>query len=127
MKISLVKDDAVMGVDGVFRTVDVSDLDATIHALQFDTAAGKGRIWFKAESDKGQADLTDFAPYQVFVDRWTAAAPPPPPPPKPPIDFSDVENVEKALKALGLVVAAWNGKTRVELRAAFKTAWDSLP
>lgn len=23
--------------------------------------------------------LTDFAPYQVFVDRWTAAAPPPPP------------------------------------------------
>lgn len=44
----------------------------------------------------------------------------------PPIDLSDVENVERALKALGLVVAAWNGKTRDQLRAAFKQAWDSL-
>lgn len=47
--------------------------------------------------------------------------------PKPPIDFSDVENVEKALKALGMVAAAWNGKTRQQLRDAFKQAWDSLP
>jgi len=47
--------------------------------------------------------------------------------PKPPIDFSDVDNVEKALKALGLVVAAWNGKTPAQLKAAFKTAWESLP
>lgn len=47
--------------------------------------------------------------------------------PKPPIDFSDVDNVEKALKALGLVTAAWNGKTPAQLKAAFKTAWDSLP
>lgn len=45
----------------------------------------------------------------------------------PPIDFSDVDNVEKALKALGLVCAAWNGKTPAQLKTAFKTAWDSLP
>ena len=45
----------------------------------------------------------------------------------PPIDFADVDNVEKALKALGLVCAAWNGKTPAQLKAAFKTAWDSLP
>ena len=47
--------------------------------------------------------------------------------PKPSIDFSDVDNVEKALKALGLVVAAWNGKTPAQLKAAFKTAWEGLP
>ena len=47
--------------------------------------------------------------------------------PKPPIDFSNVDNAEKALKALGLVVAAWNGKTPAQLKAAFKTAWGSLP
>lgn len=47
--------------------------------------------------------------------------------PRPPIDFSNVDNVEKALKALGLVIAAWNGKTPAQLKDAFKTAWDSLP
>mgnify|MGYP001574047611 CR=1 FL=1 len=44
-----------------------------------------------------------------------------------PIDFFDVDNVEKALKAFGLVVAAGNGKTPAQLKAAFKTAWGSLP
>ena len=44
----------------------------------------------------------------------------------PPIDLSNVDNIEKALKALGLVCAAWNGKTPAQLKAAFKTAWDAL-
>ena len=57
----------------------------------------------------------------------TALVPPPATPAPPPIDFSNVDNVEKALKALGLVCAAWNGKTPAQLKAAFKTAWDSLP
>ena len=48
-------------------------------------------------------------------------------PPAPVIDFSDPDNHAKAIKALGLVVAAWNGKTVPQLKAAFKTAWDSLP
>ena len=47
--------------------------------------------------------------------------------PRAPIDFSNVDNVEKALKALGLVCAVWNGKTPAQLKAAFKTSWDSLP
>lgn len=82
MKISIVKEDAVVGVDGVFRSVDVSDLDATVHAIQFDSVAGKGRIWFKAETDKGQADLTIISLYQVYIDRWMAAEPLPAPAPR---------------------------------------------
>lgn len=45
----------------------------------------------------------------------------------PPIDFSNIDNVEKALKALGLVMASWNGKTTAQLKTAFTTAWNSLP
>jgi len=48
-------------------------------------------------------------------------------PKPPPIDFSDVDNIEKSLKALGLVCAPWNGKTPTQLKASFKTAWESLP
>jgi len=47
--------------------------------------------------------------------------------PKPPIDFSDVDQIEKSLKALGLVVAQWTSHTPAQLKAAFKAAWDSLP
>lgn len=126
MKISIVNADSLVGIDGVFRSVDLTEIDETIHAVQFDTALSKGRIWFKAETDKGQADVTDIAPYQVYIDRWTAAAPVVTPP-APPLDQSDFDNIQKSIKALGMVVAAWNGKTVPQLKSAFKSAWDSLP
>jgi len=45
----------------------------------------------------------------------------------PPIDQSDLDNTEKSIKALALVVAQWNGKTIPQLKAAFRVARDSLP
>jgi len=65
---------------------------------------------------------------RVAYNEWLAKgnAPVPADPVPTPIDFSDVDSAEKALKALGLVVAAWNGKTPAQLKAAFKAAWDSL-
>jgi len=47
--------------------------------------------------------------------------------PQPPIDFSDVDNVEKGLRSLGLVMATWSAKTPAQLKTAFRTAWNSLP
>lgn len=46
--------------------------------------------------------------------------------PTPP-DMADVDNLEKGLKALGLVMAQWAGKTPAQLKAAFKAAWETLP
>jgi hypothetical protein len=70
-------------------------------------------------------DNMDWVAYQKWLAEGNTPNPQDPDPA--PIDFSDVDNVEKALKALGLVVAAWNGKTPAQLKAAFKAAWDSLP
>lgn len=116
MRITIVQDDGVAGVDGVFRRIDVSELAGEIRAVQFDTERGAGHIEFdpgvtvevdvrdfeaekRAERAAGddrekQAQLkmitkkgrvrrapepiSDFAPYQVYLDRWHAAAPPPP-------------------------------------------------
>ena len=47
--------------------------------------------------------------------------------PKPPIDFSDVNNIEKGLKALALCVAQIGGLTVPQLKTLFKQKWDSLP
>jgi hypothetical protein len=47
--------------------------------------------------------------------------------PKPSIDFSDVNNIEKGLKALALCVAQIGGLTVPQLKTLFKQKWDSLP
>lgn len=61
--------------------------------------------------------------------QWRAAGntPLPADPPPAPIDFSDTDNLEKALKCVLLVAARWAGKTPAQAKAAFKTDWDALP
>lgn len=46
--------------------------------------------------------------------------------PKLPIDQADLDNLEKNLKALALVVMTWNNKTLPQLKIAFRTARESL-
>lgn len=83
MKISLVPSDNVAVVGGDARQISFAGIDPTIHAVQFDTVKSKGHVEFLEDIEPRlqNEEITDFAPYQIFVDRWTAAAPPPPPPP----------------------------------------------
>lgn len=46
MRITIIQDDGMVGVDGVFRQVDLSELDPAIRAVQFDTLKGAGHIEF---------------------------------------------------------------------------------
>jgi hypothetical protein len=48
-------------------------------------------------------------------------------PPPPPIDLSDLDNLEKAIKALGLVIADVSGRTPLQIKTLFKQKYDSLP
>lgn len=67
----------------------------------------------------------DWQKYQ----QWLAAGniPDPKDPDPTPVDQSDIDNLEKQIKALALVTAQWNGKTVAQLKAAFKSAFDALP
>lgn len=47
--------------------------------------------------------------------------------PKPPLDRSDINNLEKSLKALALCVAQVGGLTVPQMKAIFKQKWDALP
>jgi hypothetical protein len=124
MRISVVVDDAKVIVDGEARTVDVSDLEPGIHAIQWDGADGDVEY---GKPRRENVALADFAPYQFLLDRWVAAAPPPPPLPDPPIDQSDLDQLDKRMKALALCIAQVGNLTVLQMKTLFKQKWDALP
>ena len=73
-KVTIIADDGVVGVDGVFRSVDLTALDPDIHAVQWDGAAGE----IEYRDGRPSEAMNDLASFQSFVDLWTAAAPPAP-------------------------------------------------
>lgn len=76
MRVTIIRDDGVVGVDGVFRAVDLSALASGIRAVQWDGTMGH------VEYDNSTNGMLDnINAFQPFIDLWTAAAPPPPPDP----------------------------------------------
>lgn len=59
----------------------------------------------------------------VAAGNAIAAADPPPPP----LDISDINNLDKALKALGLLIAQYTGKTPAQVRTDFMAIYRGLP
>lgn len=82
MRVTIIKDDNAVIVDGVrFEVGAVALLAADIHAIQWDGAAVHGEIEFRFSrcvhcgggSKKSNAEFRDFTPYQPLVDAWMAA------------------------------------------------------
>lgn len=73
MRLTIVRDDSVVGVNSVFRKVDLTGMPAGVRALQWDGTSGHLEY-----DDSTNMPLTSITPFQSFIDRWTAAAPPPP-------------------------------------------------
>lgn len=46
--------------------------------------------------------------------------------PRAPIDLSNLDNIEKGMKALALCIAEIGGLTTPQMRALFKQKWDAL-
>ena len=99
MRVTIIASESRVGVDGEFRVVDLTGLAMTIHAVQWDSVLREGEIEYRRPDPPGNEKITDFSRFQVFVDRWTAAAPPPPLPDEPPGPDPDDE-LDAALAAL---------------------------
>lgn len=83
MKVTIIQDDGIVGIDGEFRPVDLSDLDERIHAIQYNSVSGVGHIEFDADLDPrlpnqplGKAKFDKL--FGRYVKRWRAAGEPPP-------------------------------------------------
>lgn len=70
MRVTIIRDDSVVGVDGVFRRVDLSALTANIRAVQWNGTSGHIEY-----HDTANTLLTNITEFQSFVDSWKAAAP----------------------------------------------------
>ena len=75
MKLTILPSENKVGIDGNFREVDLSTIDTNIHAIQWDEA-NKGHIEYRtADTDAGrEVKINSYAPYQKYIDLWTAAA-----------------------------------------------------
>jgi hypothetical protein len=79
MRVTIIRDDNVVLVNGEGYTVDCKDLPADFHALQWDGVGGEIEYSMivcdhcKTRSKKPNAMVTDLAPYQKYVDQWQAA------------------------------------------------------
>lgn len=76
--------------------------------------------------------ITSLDEHSAFVKefrQWVAAGnvPQPADPEPTPLDLSNLDNLEKAIKALGLVIADVSGRTPVQIRTLFKQKYDALP
>jgi hypothetical protein len=70
MKVSIVKDDNKVVVDGIGHDVDCSELPTFIHAIQFDN--GVGHIEFKADENgrrMGNIKIMDITFANYLLDR----------------------------------------------------------
>jgi hypothetical protein len=77
MRLTIIADDKTVGVDGKFYLdIDLTKLDATIHAVQW--YGEYGEVEYKTQFQNGAivkpANLlfTDITPYQFAIDGWNA-------------------------------------------------------
>ena len=112
MRVTIIRDDSVVGVNGVFRRIDLSALPEQIRALQWNGVSGHIEY-----DNAANTVLHDIAAFQPFVELWNAAAPPPAIPPSAQqikaAALARIDNAyEEAIKAMtdgypGDEVASW--------------------
>lgn len=79
MRVTIIREDNAVIVNGERHTVDCSTLPADFHALQSDGVTGEVEFTVTrcdhcgARTKKGNALISDLAPYAPYVDAWRAA------------------------------------------------------
>jgi len=79
MRVTIVKDDNAVYVEGIAHHVDCSTLPAGFHALQWDGVRGEVEYAATrcehcgARTKKGNEIISELGPYQTYIDAWEVA------------------------------------------------------
>lgn len=85
MRLTIVAEDGVVGIGGLFYRVDMTGFPADVRAVQFYGTEGE----VEYHDGRPNTAINNVTVFQPFIDNWQAAhdiatAPPPPPPPPTP-------------------------------------------
>jgi hypothetical protein len=72
MRVTVIKEDGVIGVDGVYRDVDLSEMAPAIRVVQWNDAAGHIEYEDGVTANMVISSIDDV---QAYIDLWTAAEP----------------------------------------------------
>jgi hypothetical protein len=86
MRLTIVVPDSNVGVDGEFKEIDLSSMDANIHAVQWNEA--RGHIEYNDGTPNEQ--ITDINQFSGIVDQWYSITP----------DVEEPETPEQALERI---------------------------
>jgi hypothetical protein len=67
MRLTIIKDDGVVGIDGVFKTIDLSSLSPGIRVVQWDGTSGHLEFYSDVSPN---LPINSIDAYQVYVDAW---------------------------------------------------------
>jgi hypothetical protein len=67
MKLTIIKPDGIVGVDGLFLQLDLSSLPSNLRVVQWDGASGNVE-W----TDSANTTIASIADYQEIADAWQA-------------------------------------------------------
>lgn len=69
-RMTIIKDDNAVGVDGVFYDVDCSGLPSNFHAMEFFTETNTGEVQWTGNPCPPNTPITSIGEYQVYFDEW---------------------------------------------------------
>lgn len=74
MRLTIIKSDNVVGVDGLFVPVDCSGLPEHFHALQWEGSdagySGEGEVEWSGKPKPPNTQITDLGEYYSYVVAW---------------------------------------------------------
>lgn len=97
MKVTIVREDGLVGVDGMFFAADLSSLPGNLHAVQWNGTKGHEE-WL----DKPNTHITDISAYKQIIDDWKAK--------------KDLVDAKKNNKYYGMTTVARETAIKEELR-----------
>lgn len=69
-RLTIIKVDNVVGIDGNFSTIDCSSLPENFHALQWNQNTSIGEVEWNGNPRPPNTIITDLNDYQFLVDAW---------------------------------------------------------
>ena len=124
MRVAIVREDNIVVVDGVARTVDLSDLvDPAIHAIQWNEDVGEVEYVIPGT---GNSEFSDPLVIEDIVAAWEAAAPTPPESAPPGVDDVVAERERRLAAGFDFDFGAPRGEHRIGTTAQDMVGWRDV-